>query len=119
MVGFPGAALVALWRNRLGSGQTQAELAEKLRRAFRKREKHFFSLIGAYSLWGATCAAAGRPIASLVAVAMVLLVVFKTAISSLFEEPLVMAGVLGLGLGAALIALVVRFVGDDEEGTLE
>lgn len=101
------------WWRRL----SDAEKAERLRRALRKREKHFFSLIGAFSLWGATCAAGGRPIASLVAVAMVLLVVFKTAISSLFEAPLVMAGLLGLALGAALIALVVRLVGDAD--TLE
>lgn len=93
----------------------EAEKAERLRRAFRKREKHFFSLIGAYSLWGATCAAGGRPIAATVAVAMVLVVVFKTAISSLFEEPLVMAGLVGLALGATLIALVVKVFGDEDE----
>ena len=97
------------WWRRL----SDAERAERLRRAYRKREKHFFSLIGAYSLWGATCAAAGRPIASIIAVSMVLVVIFKTAISSLFEAPLVMAGLVGLALGAALIALIVRFVGDE------
>ena len=93
---------------------SEAEQAERARRAFRKREKHFFSLIGSYTLWGLASAFAGRKMASGVAVAMVMLVIFKTAVASLFGEPLLMAGVLGLALGAALIWLVVRFSSDEK-----
>jgi hypothetical protein len=92
---------------------SEAELASALRRVHRKREKHFFSLIGSYSLWGVTSAAAGHTLTSSVAVAMVLLVIFKTAVASLFGEPLVLAGVVGLAGGAALIGLLVRFVSDE------
>lgn len=88
--------------------------AERLRRAFRKREKHFFSLVGAYSLWGITSASAGRMMTSCVAVGMVNVVLFKTAVAALFEEPLMMAGIMGLALGAGLIGAVIKFAGEEE-----
>ena len=96
-------ALLCTWRTLWPDADTSA----------RKREKHFFSLIGAFSLWGVTSASAGRMGTSYAAVGMVILVIFKTAVASLFEEPLMMAGVLGLALGTVVIGFLVRFVGDE------
>ena len=97
------------WRRRA----SEAELADQLRRRQGKRERHYFSLVGAFTLWGLTSAAAGKTLVSALAMGMVLLVVGKTAVASLFGEPLVMAGLLGLAGGAALIGVLVNYVKDE------
>ena len=74
-----------------------------------KRERHFFSLVGAFGLWGFSAAAAGRTGTGAVAMALLLTTLFKTAVASLFGEPLLMAGVLGVVAGGGLLALLVRF----------
>ena len=45
--------------------------------------------------------------------ALLLTTLFKTAVASLFGEPLLMAGVLGVVAGGGLLALLVGFAGDD------
>ena len=77
-----------------------------------KRERHFFSLLGAFTFWGLTSAASGRHVSSVLAMIMVLSVVFKTAVASLFGEPLLMAGLLGLTGGTAMLWFMARFVSD-------
>ena len=72
------------------------------------------SLVGAFGLWGWSAAAAGRTGTGAVAMALLLTTLFKTAVASLFGEPLLMAGVLGVVAGGGLLALIVRFAGDDD-----
>ena len=85
--------------------------AARLRRG--KRERHFFSLIGCFGLWAIGGAALGEAYSAGVAVLMVMVTVGKTLIASLFGEPLIVAGLLGLGGGGALLALLLRFVNDE------
>ena len=89
------------------------KFAGQLRQHQGKRERHFFSLVGAFGLWGWSAAAAGRTGTGAVAMALLLTTLFKTAVASLFGEPLLMAGVLGVVAGGGLLALLVRFAGDD------
>ena len=89
------------------------KFAGQLRQHQGKRERHFFSLVGAFGLWGWSAAAAGRTGTGAVAMALLLTTLFKTAVASLFGEPLLMAGVLGVVAGGGLLALLVGFAGDD------
>ena len=102
-------------RRRFFAGSTEEvkKFAGQLRQHQGKRERHFFSLVGAFGLWGWSAAAAGRTGTGAVAMALLLTTLFKTAVASLFGEPLLMAGVLGVVAGGGLLALLVRFAGDD------
>ena len=97
-----------------GSTEELRKVAGQLRLHKGKRERHFFSLVGAFGLWGWSAAAAGRTGTGAVAMALLLTTLFKTAVASLFGEPLLMAGVLGVVAGGGLLALLVRFAGDDD-----
>jgi hypothetical protein len=96
-----------------GSTEELKRFTGQLRQHKGKRERHFFSLVGAFGLWGWSAAAAGRTGTGAVAMALLLTTLFKTAVASLFGEPLLMAGVLGVVAGGGLLALLVRFAGDD------
>ena len=95
-------AILAAWRALWPKGDSMKLL-----------EVHFSSLVGCFGVWGATAALLERPVTAVVGALMVVLTVCRTLAGSLFtSQPLVRAGVLGLGAGVAILALIVR-VGDD------
>ncbi len=72
-------------------------------------ERHFYSLVTAFGLWSASGAALGREWPAALGGGMVAITIVRVLVGSLFGEPLVLAGVLGLACGAGLLALVLRF----------
>ena len=93
------------WR----SGPVQRERAAALRRSrINRLERHFYSLVGSFGLWGATGAALGRTWPLFLGGAGVVVTIGRVLIDSLFGEPLVLAGVLGLAAGLSLLGLVLH-----------
>ena len=112
---FTLAAWRALWfdeEQQSGVWRRNADTraAEELRRQSRinRLERHFYSLVGAFSLWGATGAALGRTWPLFLGGAGVVVTIGRVLIDSLFGEPLVLAGVLGLAAGLSLLGLVLH-----------
>jgi len=95
-------AAVAAWRALWPDGEAVPRL-----------EAHFLSLVSCFGTWGAGAALLEQPVTAVVGALMVALVVLRVVAGSLFEsQPLARLGVLGLGAGVAVLALIVK-VGDD------
>ena len=106
---FTLAAWRALWfdeEQQSGVWRRNADTraAEELRRQSRinRLERHFYSLVGA------TGAALGRTWPLFLGGAGVVVTIGRVLIDSLFGEPLVLAGVLGLAAGLSLLGLVLH-----------
>ena len=91
----------------------ELDTVERVRRLRGKRERHYSSLVGAFTLWGLTSAATSEPAAAALALLLMMVVVFKTSVAALFGEPLLVLGLAGLAGGGALLTLLVRFASDD------
>ena len=77
-------------------------------------ERHYYSLVATFGLWSASSAALGRQWSAALGGGMLLLVIGHVLVGSLYGEPLVLVGALGLGCGLLMLGLVLRFGSDQK-----